>query len=447
MSDYFQDILPPDGPVRRDTPQTPPPASLPEQEPAEKSIRNINITRSRPLAAEKTDPFMPKPPRLSSSFMPSGRVWLIAALALFVLGILSLFLFRTTTVTVVPRTHTIIFDNTASLTAYPATAAASGTLPYLVETFTFEDSEVVPAQGTKHVESKASGSITIYNDFSEAPVKLVATTRFETPEGLVYRVPAQVIVPGKKGNTPGSIQVTVVADAVGPAHNVGPVSRFTLPGLKNGTMYEKVYAQSNAAFTGGFSGEQPQTAPGALESATAQIRTRLEQKVRDGLAALPAEKTAFIELARTTYAEMPNAAEGADKVRVTQKAVVSIPVFDTATLAGTLAESVSADAQTSTVHLVPAAGFSVTTADVASTTLGADPISFALGGKAQLVWEVDSAALAQALAGRDESAFDAIVGGFPFVQEAKARIEPFWKSTFPKDPAGISVIVQEAPKP
>ena len=441
MSDYFQDILPPEGEPRRSAPTS---APEPEITP-EKSIRNISISRSR-SAPEKRDIPMPTLSTNKRSFMPGSRVWLIAALALFVLGILSLFMFRKTTVTVIPRTHTILFDNTAPFSAYPAATAASGTLPYTVQTFSFEDTEVVAAQGTQHVETKASGSLTVYNDFSAAPVKLLASTRFETPEGLVYRVPAQIVVPGKNGNTPGSIQVTVVADAVGPNYNVGPVAKFTLPGLKGGAMFEKVYAQSTSAFTGGFAGEQPQTAPGVLEGATAQLRTRLDQKVRDAMNALSGS-TALADLARTTYTDLPNVAEAENSVRVGQRIEVQVPVFATNVLAGALAQSVSADAQLSDIRLVPGEGFASKSADVASTTLGSDPISFTLNGKAQLVWQVNGEALAQALAGKDQAAFQTIIGGFPFVQEAKARIEPFWRSTFPKEASAITIVVGETPKP
>lgn len=59
-----------------------------------------------------------------------------------------------------------------------------------------------------------------------------------------------------------------------------------------------------------------------------------------------------------------------------------------------------------------------------------------------LVWDIDESELRSALAGKDKSAFEAIVSGFASIQEAKARIEPFWKSTFPEDPNDIKVTVQ-----
>jgi hypothetical protein len=70
-----------------------------------------------------------------------------------------------------------------------------------------------------------------------------------------------------------------------------------------------------------------------------------------------------------------------------------------------------------------------------------DPLKFTLTGKALLVWEVDAAALASALAGRDSDAFQTIVDGFPGVQEAHARIEPLWKKTFPAEASDIKISV------
>lgn len=384
--------------------------------------------------------------RMRPTFLSSWKLWIIALVAIVILGLLGMFAFRKTTVTVIPRTHTIVFDNTAPFTAYPSESAASGTLPYSVQTFTFEDSEVVPSQGSQHVETKASGSITVYNNQSTSPFKLLKNTRFETPDGLVYRTPVEVVIPGKKGGTPGSVTITVSADDVGEKYNAGPFQKLTLPGLKGSDTFSNVYASSNAAFSGGFSGDQPQTAPGALEGAQAQIRSRLEAKVKDALAGIDSGTTALADLARTSYTDLPNAPEGTGNVRIREQVSVQVPVFSTGVLASNLAQSVSADAAQGGVKLVPGSGFSAAYADVSSTTLGSDPIAFTLSGQAQLVWQVDKEALTKALAGHDQGAFQTIIGGFTFVQEAKARIEPFWSSSFPKDPAKIQIDVTDAPK-
>ena len=65
-----------------------------------------------------------------------------------------------------------------------------------------------------------------------------------------------------------------------------------------------------------------------------------------------------------------------------------------------------------------------------------------LSGNGILVAIVDTDALAQALAGRDQNAFQNIVANFPGVESAKARIEPFWSSSFPKDLTDIKIVVE-----
>src|SRR3990167_11473072 len=213
--DYFQDIMPPNSSdVPRQTAPAPAAASYSAPAPSEaspspapsadlpeKTIRNIQVTSPlRTKSRVGLDLREPVPPGAGGRF---GRVWLWGGvvLALLVLGAIALVALRPTSVTVIPRSHTVLFDETAQFTAYPAQASTAGTLLFTIETSTFEDSQVVPAQGVERVEDKASGTITVYNDYSTAPQKLVKNTRFQTPEGLVFRAPAEVIIPGRSATT------------------------------------------------------------------------------------------------------------------------------------------------------------------------------------------------------------------------------------------------------
>src|SRR3989338_9160321 len=75
--------------------------------------------------------------------------------------------FATATVTVTPKENIVAVDG--NMSASRGGINASTTLSF--ETFTFEDVEstMVPSTGTQNVERKASGKITVYNDFSEKP--------------------------------------------------------------------------------------------------------------------------------------------------------------------------------------------------------------------------------------------------------------------------------------
>lgn len=450
--DYFQDITPPSSGEPRPLKVNPAPAPSEDApdppvssgESNERSIRNIQVPIRVRRGGGEVRGGGGSPARRDG-----GRMWLWGgiAVALLVLGAIGLVALRPTTVTVAPRSHVVIFDETASFTAYPAGSAAAGTLVFTVETSTYEESQIVQANGTEKVEEKASGNITVYNEFSAAPVRLLKNTRFATPEGLIFKAPAEVLVPGRRGTTPGQITITVFADAAGERYNVGPVSRFTLPGLKSsGDMYAKVYARSTAATSGGFSGERPAAEPAELESAKAEIRGRLEEKARKAVRSRGEDSFAFYDIARLTYESLPPVSEGEKGVRIGERLTMELPVFPADSFALLVAESVSAGVESGGIVLKPLEGFSARSA-ATSTLTGDSPLSFSLVGQAQLIWKVNAEELASALAGRDESAFQTIVEGFAGIEEAHARIEPFWKRTFPEDPSDIKIKVKEPELP
>jgi hypothetical protein len=373
-------------------------------------------------------------------------LWIIAAVLLVAVAVFGLMMFRSTSVTVIPRAHTIVFDQTKNYTAYPASSAAQGALTYTVQTIDIDDSQPVTASGTTHAERKASGTVTVVNAYSADSVKLVKNTRFQSPSGLIFRAPADINVPGMRNGTPGSVNVTLVADQSGDKYNIVPTPKFTVPGLQGGPMYDKVYAMSSTAFTGGFSGDEPNVSDDVRSAAISAMQGRLKDKATQQLASLSSDSgTIFTSFAMVTYQDMPaSAATAQGQVNLNERAHVQVPVFPTQDLNRLIASSVSSDTQEATLTLNPKDGFGATILNATSTVVGSSPISFEFNGTAQIVWGVDGNALAQALAGKDQSAFQTIVNGFPAVQEARARIEPFWRHTFPSDPKDIKVMISQA---
>lgn len=416
----------------------------------ERSIRNIPVPQSRTRMRADAGVPSQRPsvsaPRMGAPSRSRSWIWILAGLFVVFVGTLAVIASRGTVVTITPHSQLVTFDQTAQFTAYPAATAATGTLSYSIHTIELEDSAVVPAQGTQHVETKASGTITIYNEYSSSPVELLENTRFETPDGLIFRIPAKVSIPGKTTAGPGTLTVIVNADQSGDKYNVAPVSRFTVPGLKGGAMYDKVYASSQAAFTGGFVGEQPGIDQAALTTALADIRTRIETKARESLLSASSSMIAFPGLASIAYQELPSTPEADGTVRVHQKAVVTYAAFPADIFATVIAQSVSADVTGSRIAIKPGEGYGavpVTSGTSTPTLSGTGPLPFAIMGKALLVWEVNVPELQKALAGRNEAAFPTIIESFPSIEEAHARIEPFWKSTFPSEPTQIGVTVKE----
>jgi hypothetical protein len=419
----------------------------------ERSIRDIGPSQSRVRLQRHSATRQTPPVRERHQAAPKrGRwgVWLAAGISLIILGgAAALILFPSTSVTITPHTQVVPFDSSTSFTAYPEGSAAPNTISYSVVSQVFEDSTVVAANGIEKVDEKATGSVTVYNEYSDKPVRLIKNTRFQAANGLIYRIPASVDVPGKTAAGPGTIQVTIFADQTGDSYNLPPQDKLTLPGLKStAEMYNGVYARSSAPFTGGFSGDRPAVAPATLDAARSEVRGRLNEKALQLAATAPEGSLAFPGLVSISFESLAPTQESGGGVRIHEKATVVMPVFPSGAFAQAIGQAVSASAEGEALDI----RFSPNMTGSASTTLalgemGQKPLIFSLSGTGQLIWKVDGPALAQALAGKEESSFQPIIQGFPAVEEARARITPFWQQSFPQDPAKIQIEIQDPPQP
>ena len=140
---------------------------------------------------------------------------------------------------------------------------------------------------------KARGKIVIYNEYSSASQSLVASTRFETGDGKIFRLVEGVVVPGTTNvageANPGAIEVEVIADMPGEQYNVGPTS-FTIPGFRGGDKYAKIYAKSSEPMLGGGSSADAaklvaqSDIDGAKNKTEDSIREKMVESVKSELA-------------------------------------------------------------------------------------------------------------------------------------------------------------------
>jgi len=122
-----------------------------------------------------------------------------------------------------------------------------------------EESGNYPATGKKHVQETASGEITVFNEYSSTPQRIVATTRFLSKEGdKLFRINEAVTIPGfsrvEGVDVPGQVIIKVYADKPGEDYNIKATS-FSLPGLQGSPKYNSIYARSTKAMSGGIDKE------------------------------------------------------------------------------------------------------------------------------------------------------------------------------------------------
>lgn len=403
---------------------------------------NDIIPPSRRREAESLN--QPAAQREESPRFPAARLQkfpyttLISVAVVIVVSIGALLYFSSAKIEVTP--HTVSAEVRGSFTA----TKSSGDLPFEIITAQKIASQSIKGSGTKAVSAVASGAITIYNQQSAAQ-RLVANTRFATASGLIFRIRSAVTIPGGSAAKPGSVAAKVYADQAGSTYNIASTS-FTVPGLAGTLQADKVYARSTSAMTGGALGNTP-VVDAALEaqarSALATVLApdlakSLEKNVRPGYILLPGAATTIYEV----LASEPSSETG--MVDVKEQGIATAVVFSSAALARVLALSMKdqfpsyqneplAFTDASKLVLSPENGI---------PDQGAELFSFTLSGTAGLVYTIDQARIATAASGKTREAASVALSSYPEVKSAFIKLSPFWRQTFPQDPAAISVIVR-----
>ncbi len=191
-----------------------------------------------------------------------------------------------------PKADIVIWPKVDTLTLHETIVADASvhspdvnlkTLPARYVEVQKQGQQPFPATGSISSDQKASGTITVYNKISpSSPFTLIAGTHFLSDSGKYFVTTQKVVVPAAKGNTPGTINVTVQAQDTGSDYNVGP-SKFSAPKLSGTTYYYSIYAQSNNAMAGGSTGKSKQVTSDDIASAKDVLTKKLLQDAQTSL--------------------------------------------------------------------------------------------------------------------------------------------------------------------
>lgn len=301
-------------------------------------------------------------------------------------------------------------------------------------------SNSVPAESTENVNQPAQGTITIMNK-QDKPQQLIKNTRFQTPDGMVFRIHDSVSVPAAKDGVAGTLDVTVYADAAGDSYNV-PATTFVLPGLAGSATYDLVTAKSSEAMKGGFSGTRPTVSSATRDAEAAKIKSTLASEVEQALSAKVPEGYVLIPgSTATTYETEPDQTGATGTVTVSVKGKAEGVIFPKAALAKAIMYQVDGSYAGQPVTLDGAHSLTLTP-KVTGSAIGLQEYPFSLTGNATILWQVDPAKISAAVAGKTRDSAQVVLSGFPEVARATLVLRPFWKSGFPQDPAKITVSVE-----
>lgn len=358
-------------------------------------------------------------------------------------------LFSTAVVTVTPVGEDIVLDDVivASKTLDENSAGL------IFKNMQIEEKESLPiiAEKSETVSRKASGKIIVYNNYSDNVQKLIAGTRFESPEGYIYKINSAISVPGKKvsggKSIPGSLEVIVYASEPGIEYNIGP-SDFTIPGLKGGPRYKDVYARGVGNISGGYVGEVKIISEDDISLARKKLEASLKQKLLSkAKKQLPSGFVMYDDMIFLNYtdnaSDLETRSEG-NRVMLTMGGKLSALIFDGKDLAETLARNKVPGIDNYNVHsgglenlevkMIGRSGF-----DVAKD----NSFSFRMKGETRIVWDFDTDSFRDNLAGMNKSDYEKIFRDFPMVEKAETVFSPSWSSKFPDTVDNISIEIIE----
>jgi hypothetical protein len=327
--------------------------------------------------------------------------------------------------------------NSAFVTGDFTATAGGGDLPFEIVTVEKTAGTPVPAESTETANDPASGKIVISNA-QASPQTLIKNTRFESPNGLIYRIQDSITIPAGSPTSPGTLEVTVYADAGGDTYNIGPAT-FTVPGLKDSASFDLVTAKSDGPMTGGFSGERASVGQATRDAQDSKNRAALETSLREGMQeALPEGYTLVPGASFVSYTPAPDTAGSDNKVTVTTKGTMTAAIFPQAALAKAIAYKVVGSYAGQPISLPNPEGLTLTSS-IEGAPVGQETFTFSLNGNTTLVWDIDPTRIAGAVAGKTRGAAESILQSFPEVASATLVLRPFWSGSFPDDPADISV--------
>lgn len=304
------------------------------------------------------------------------------------------------------------------------------------------------ATGQRDIASKARGKITIYNELSSSPQQLIATTRFESKDGLIFRTLQSVVVPGSSVQdgkiVAGSITVDIIADKPGSQYNI-EAGKFTIPAFKehNDTeRYTKIYGQSSDDFTGGANGpskvvtqaDYDAAKEAAVKAAKDQIISAFKEQSSD-LTLLDGVEPIISSVKSTS-----NPDDAAESFSVTVTATLKTVAFRQSDLYRLIKETISRNERLDSFPDKLELSYS----DISfKAELGT--LAFTVGVIGNGYMSVDVQTIAQELSGKNSEGFRAYFKDKEGIKSATLSLSPFWVRHIPKDIAHIEIELDYSP--
>ncbi|MFH1769598.1 MAG: hypothetical protein ABH833_02935 [Parcubacteria group bacterium] len=296
--------------------------------------------------------------------------------------------------------------------------------------------------GDQEVAQKARGTITVFNE-TTSEQRLVATTRFESSDGLIFRIPETVTVPAGTlvgGEIEaGTVTVTIFADKPGDNYNIEP-GRFTIPGFEGTPRFDQFYATSQEAMSGGIIGLADTVTSedynGAEEELTQKLRDEITQEIQSTSAGLKTLDSMGITISKPeTDVEIGEAIDALDmKISGTGKVIA----FQEADVIKLIEQYVS-----DTGDLAVLADTLALTYTDPQISIEGDVLSFSVQVLGKAITNMDIEVIKNDILGMDEEEINGYFGSMEGVTSVRVVLSPKWLvHSIPDNPEDVEIRIE-----
>ena len=337
------------------------------------------------------------------------------------------------TVIILSRQEEVKAEFIADVASQPSGEELAGTVVEMTESV----SRSFPTSALAKSEARAEGRVRIMSRLG-VPQTLVATTRLLNPDGVLFRLKDQVVVPAG-----GTVEADVHSDTVGKGNDIGE-STFTIPGLP-AALQEQFTVETVAPIAGGLRDVRSVTVAD-VEAAVAQLKSDLTGSLTDRMreTAVGSGLPVSGEVVETTVMSQkvePEVGTEAGEFTVTVTVRGQGVFFDRAQLAA-LAESRVREIVPFGRRLVGLEEKALTLA-VERVDLSGRRANLRVSALGNAVLSEDSPALDPAkLSGVTAAAAVTYLEQVAGVASASVKVSPFWSGRLPSAPDNIRVEVR-----
>jgi hypothetical protein len=417
------------------------------------TIQDIKIKRDKVVwgldkdnvkIEHKSNPIF-KPTENKPKPKSNHRLWKFFAIV-FLVVILLYFVgnfFENTKVDIVAQRKTFTLDQER----FTASKSTNTPINFEIMITPGEISENFTLTESTNVSSKAKGVVTMYNENSTKPQKLLINTFLSDENGKTYKTNSAIAIPGytKVGTkiVPGKIDVEVTAFLAGDSYNGSP-SNFYVNGFKNTAKYKTIYGKAKTPISGGSSGLVYLLGPvekGTLEArASTDLKASLMKKIE---AQVPEGYLLYPGTEQFSYDSNENYSSPTQEAKVPISGTISAILLkqkdvSTAIIRNVLPGISDKELQEIQVQNLKDLVFKFTNPDQ-SIAKDMQSIDFNFSGDVKLLWQPDIESIKAKLVGVSKDKVSDIFKQDPGIDNASLKIFPFWKSSVSFDTSKISI--------